>query len=266
MPSTYYGDGNSQYGSYHNADVEDGLGSSNMRSMPVGSNSLVDFSMKSVRHGFIRKVMGILCIQLLITFGMVGIFVTNDSVKIYVRQNPWAMYLAMGLTFAMLCAMACVESIRKETPCNYITLFTFTLLEGYLIGAISSFYNSDTVFLAVGVTAIIVFALTLFACQTSIDFTLYGGVLFCFLIALLIFGFICAVFVPSGQVSLLNTVYSCLGALLFSFYLVYDIQLIMGGKHKYSIGVDEYVLAALSIYLDIINLFLFILSLLGDRH
>lgn len=46
------------------------------------------------------------------------------------------------------------------------------------------------------------------------------------------------------------------GALLFSFYLIYDTQLMMGGNHKYSISPEEYVFASLNIYLDIIMIFL----------
>ena len=46
-------------------------------------------------------------------------------------------------------------------------------------------------------------------------------------------------------------------------YIVYDTQLMMGGKHKYSIDPEEYIFAALNLYLDIINLFLYILTLIG---
>jgi len=40
----------------------------------------------------------------------------------------------------------------------------------------------------------------------------------------------------------------------------------MGGKHqKVQFGVDDYVFAALNIYLDIINLFISLLQLMGSR-
>ena len=39
--------------------------------------------------------------------------------------------------------------------------------------------------------------------------------------------------------------------------------MMMGGNHKYSISPEEYIFAAIAIYLDIINLFLYILSLVG---
>ena len=57
--------------------------------------------------------------------------------------------------------------------------------------------------------------------------------------------------------------YAAVGALLFMVYIVYDTQLMMGGKHKYSIDPEEYIFAALNLYLDIINLFLYILTLIG---
>ena len=57
------------------------------------------------------------------------------------------------------------------------------------------------------------------------------------------------------------------GCLLFSCYIVYDTQLIVGGQHKkHQFGVDDYVFAALNIYLDIINLFVYLLRLLNSRR
>ena len=46
-------------------------------------------------------------------------------------------------------------------------------------------------------------------------------------------------------------------------YLVYDTQIMMGGGKMYSISPEEYIFAALNLYLDIVNLFLYILQLIG---
>lgn len=62
---------------------------------------------------------------------------------------------------------------------------------------------------------------------------------------------------------IMTLVYASLGALVFSVYLVYDTQLMMGGNHKYSISPEEYIFAALNLYLDIINIFLYILTIIG---
>jgi len=62
------------------------------------------------------------------------------------------------------------------------------------------------------------------------------------------------------------TAYSAAGAALFGMYLVMDTQLMLGGKHKYSLSPEDYVFAALNLYLDIVNLFLYILSMLNNNR
>ena len=42
-----------------------------------------------------------------------------------------------------------------------------------------------------------------------------------------------------------------------------DTQLMMGGNKKYSISPEEYIFAALNLYIDIIMLFLYILEIIG---
>lgn len=64
----------------------------------------------------------------------------------------------------------------------------------------------------------------------------------------------------------MNLLYASLGALIFSFYLVFDTQLMLGGKHKYSISPEEYIFAALNLYLDIVNIFLYILAIVGGSN
>jgi len=46
-------------------------------------------------------------------------------------------------------------------------------------------------------------------------------------------------------------------------YLVFDTQMMMGGNKKYSISPEEYIFAALSLYIDIVMLFMYILEIIG---
>ena len=54
-----------------------------------------------------------------------------------------------------------------------------------------------------------------------------------------------------------HSIFSVGGALLFSGYILYDTSVIM-----HHMGPDDYVMAAISLYLDIINLFLYLLEIL----
>lgn len=63
----------------------------------------------------------------------------------------------------------------------------------------------------------------------------------------------------------IRNLYCGVGVLLFSIYLIIDTQLIMGGK-SLELRVDEYALAALLLYIDIIQIFLYILQLLSNNN
>lgn len=61
-----------------------------------------------------------------------------------------------------------------------------------------------------------------------------------------------------------HKVLCCLGILVFSFYLIYDTQMVMGNG-QLALGIDDYVFGALQLYIDIVQIFLYILQLIGRR-
>ena len=65
------------------------------------------------------------------------------------------------------------------------------------------------------------------------------------------------------QSRVLSIIYCGLAILLFGFYLIVDTQLIKGGGQE-SLSEDDYIIGALIIYIDIISLFIQILSLLAN--
>ena len=146
---------------------------------------------------------------------------------------------------------------RHSYPTNLLFLGTFTLLEAYTISVIVSFYSSHIVLNAVILTGGIFVFLTVFAMQTKYDFTSWAPYLFGSLWALILFGFMYA-FLPSTSTS--ELVYGGISALIFSAYVLVDTQLVLRKHH-----VEEEIAAAISLYLDIINLFLAILRILNSQ-
>ena len=64
----------------------------------------------------------------------------------------------------------------------------------------------------------------------------------------------------------MHLAYACLGVFCYSFFLIHDTQMIVGGKHRrFQFDKDSYILAAISLYLDIINLFLYIIQILNEE-
>jgi len=227
-----------------------------------------------IRHAYIRKVYAIVGTQLMMT-GLVALALLQLGAE-YLNQNPsftlGLMLFALVTSISMMCIFFCKPGLLRKYPQNYIILFLFTLAEAIVVGMISVQYTRESVIITLGITSFIVFALTLFACQTSIDFTGCGPYLFVGLLCLSLFGFfmwLSSFFLLGGPAfQTMNLVYACGGALLFSCYIVYDTQLIVGGKHGRSneFTVDDYVPAAISLYLDIVQLFIFLLRIFGDRR
>lgn len=219
-----------------------------------------------VRSGFVRKVYGILTAQLLLTAGVASYVIMKIDQQ-WIKQNVWVLGLSVVVTFSTLCAMTCFPSLAKTVPTNYILLFLFTFGEGILVGVISASYTWQSVVLALGITVCIVASMTLYACVTRTDFTGMGPYLFVALMSMCAVGLMACIMSSFGvDVKPMMYVYDGFGALLFTMYLVYDTQKIMGGTHNVQFDIDEYVFAALNLYLDIINIFIYILELVGDRR
>ena len=193
-------------------------------------------------------------IQILATIAVSSISYFSVDYKRWIQSNPWLLWVSL---FGAIGFMLLTFWKRKSYPTNLLFLGGFTALEAYSISVIVSFYETKIVLEALILTAGIFVALTLFACQTKYDFTSWMPYLFGGLWGLILFGFMAAFFPYNSTAEL---VYGGLAALLFSAYILVDTQLVMRHYH-----VEEEIAAAISLYLDIINLFLAILRILNSQ-
>ena len=227
----------------------------------VESNNFINserlFKNTNVRHAFIRKVFGLVATQIILTLAIMCLIKFVPTVTLFLLRNSWIIWIIMGCTFILMVVLGCIEWLARSYPLNLILLFAFTIMESVLVGFISLSYNTNTLFISACITLAIVFALILFSLQTKYDFTDKGVYLLVLGLCLMSFGFICIIFLSHFMLLL----YSVLGAAFFSMYLIFDVQLMLADKHKYSISPEDYVMASLNLYVDIINLFLMILNL-----
>ena len=193
-------------------------------------------------------------IQLLVTFVLSSVSFYSNDYKVWIQTNQWLMWLSL---FGAIGFMLLTYWKRKSYPTNLLFLSGFTLAEAYSISVITSFYNARIVIEALIFTLGIFVALTLFACQSKYDFTSWMPYLFGSLWVVILFGFMAAFFPYNSKVEL---GYGIVVALIFSGYILVDTQLIMRHYH-----LEEEIAAAISLYLDIINLFLAILRILNSQ-
>lgn len=223
------------------------------------------FMEKEIRIGFIRKVFGIVGVQLFLTMFMTILFVSVQSIRFFFYLHDYIWILCWVLSMVMVLVLACSEKTRKSYPMNYICLGAFTLFMGLTVSVSASTYDAKEVGIAAGITTILVASIVLFSFQTKYDFTQLHGYLLTGSMSLLMFGIFSLVFWRNVEV--LHILYSSVAAFLFSAYLIYDIHVMMGagfGKRR-QIDPEEYILASLNIYLDVILIFNNILRLVGIR-
>jgi len=212
----------------------------------------------SLRIGFIRKVYGILSIQLLITVLMASLTFI-PVVKAFCLTNIWLFWVCLILSIVIIIPLLCFRDIARSYPMNYALLVGWTICESYMVAVCCSTYDPQIVITAAALTCAVTLGLTYYACTTKTDFTWMGGLLFVCLVVMLFFG-ILAFFIP-----ILKLVYCIFGVLLYSIYLIYDTQLIMG-KFGNEYEIDDYIIAAIMVYIDIIQIFLYLLQILGGNR
>lgn len=210
-----------------------------------------------MRLGFIRKTYGILLFQIAVTFSMCVVSVLSPTFSRFQIESTGIFWMAMISSIVLSICIFCFRSLSRKVPINYILLTAFTLCEAYLVSAICGMTNPRIVVMAAAMTFGVVAALTIYACTTKTDFTFLGSMMFVITTVMILLG----IFVIFSQNKFIHILYSSLGVIVFSIYLVYDTQLIVG-NHENKLEVDDYIIGAMMLYIDIINLFLHILSLL----
>lgn len=215
-----------------------------------------------MRHAFLRKVLGLVTLQLLLTAAVALPIMSHKPVRQFLHANPWVFFLTLVVTITLLLVMACSEAARRRHPTNLLLLAAFTVAEGGMLGAASATYQTHALLLGLLITAAVSLALIAYASQTTADFSASGGILFSSLVVLVV--------ILLGEHFLgfktLHLLIGGCGALVFSAYLVYDVQLLASGDSSYSVSADEYVFGAINVYTDIISMFLHVLQVVSQMR
>jgi hypothetical protein len=227
-----------------------------------------------IKRDFIKKVYGLLSAQLLITGGVAAaVFYAyyDPNADIQLVKKPLIDFFLGSLggkilnVIVLIAFVICIHVWKSSFPANLLLLFGFSAWLGLEIGCIifvvSAAGQFQAVLCALGTTAALFAALSLYAAFSKTDFSFLGAFLFVALIANLLLGFI-AYALGLSLVAWLSNVF---GVLIFSGYVLYDTDQIVNKVTLETADMGEAVVGALELYLDIVNLFLYLLALFLDR-
>jgi FtsH-binding integral membrane protein len=203
------------------------------------------------------------------TWMFAGLLVTA-GVAFIVQSNERLLEFAQGSFFLLMIAQFAIvvgitAAINRISATAALALFfVYAASLGVTIGLIVSAYTTASVATAfVGASAMFG-AAAVYGAVTKRELQGLGGYLFVALIGILVASLINLFFASSG----LTWLISIIGVVLFTVLTAYDVQRIKAGNLAAATGSMEKaaVLGALSLYLDFINLFLFMLRLMGGRN
>jgi len=196
----------------------------------------------------------------------------------WVFQSPWfkeALFgrgigpiLLLSLGMLILVFVLSRNIMRMSVGGAIGGFLLYSVLNGLLCSSIFMVYARYAIFQAFAVSAGMFASMSLWALTTKRDLSGWGHYLFMGLIGLIIAGVV-GIFVGGETYRLL---YSAVGVILFTALTAYDTQMIKRMSDDASASVDGAdstrlsILGALKLYLDFINMFFFLLRLLGGRR
>jgi FtsH-binding integral membrane protein len=199
----------------------------------------------------------------------VGLAITSviavvTDVESVLINNPGLMWIALIAEFALVFALSI--AINRLSPTVAALMFVvYAALNGFTLSLIVQSYTGASVAAAFVSTAAIFGAMSVFAFTTKVDLLQYRTYFFVGLIGLLV-AMVINIFLRSDA---FTTLISIAGVLVFTALTAYDTQ-----KLKYLAASPEFqadgtavsrfsIIMALQLYLDFINIFLFLLQLFG---
>ncbi len=209
--------------------------------------------LSAVRHRVLRNTYWLLALSMIPT--VLGAWLGVQMNFSLMNGSP---FLGFLIFMAVAFGFFYVIERTKNSAIGVAVLLGFTFFMGLMlsrmIGHILHFSNGASLIMtAFGGTAIVFATMASIATTSKRDFSGLSSWLFAGMIVILLAA-VANIFL---QMSVLNIVISAIAVVIFSAYILFDVQRIING------GETNYISATLAIYLDLYNVFVNLLALLG---
>ena len=211
---------------------------------------------------FVRSVFAWMFGGLVVT-GVVSAILTNTLSHQFLTDTGMPVFIG-ALILELIVVIVLVARLDKLSAAAATTAFMFyAALNGFTFAFIFAFYTTESVFTTFFVTAGMFGVMALIGWTTKLDLSKLGTVLLMLLLGLIL-ATIVNIFLASSTLYWITT-YA--GVVIFCGLTAYDIQKV---KRYNTEGLDSEgrgkatILGALALYLDFINLFLFLLRIFGS--
>lgn len=198
---------------------------------------------------------------MIFTFVLVTILSSGDKNPLEEFFGAESLHLKVvtAYYFLSIAVLLTLVPYRHKFPWNYIFLMVLTIGSGLTISTAAIKYDfpiqAQAIYATVGMSVI----LTCYAFHTHIDFTVCGTILYYGLCLAFIGGMVSLALFSSTHMILI--IHSYYGIVLFSFFFIYDTQIMLGGAHFVRIDPSRHNFITINIYVNLQMMFYYHLHL-----
>jgi uncharacterized protein len=209
---------------------------------------------------FLVQSFGWMFAGLLLTAGIATVVSTNESLILTVARSWFLIVIgqfALGIGIQALMP-------RMSASLGLGLFFVFAATMGVTVGVIVSLYKFESVITSFLGASAMFGAAAIYGATTKRNLNSIGGFLFMGMIGLLVASVV-NLWLGSSP---FGWVIALVGVVIFTVYTAYDVQKIGYGDYAASLGSVEKasVLGAIHLYINFVNIFLFLLRLTGGRR
>ncbi|OJU49017.1 MAG: hypothetical protein BGN96_11275 [Bacteroidales bacterium 45-6] len=233
--------------------------------MDFNSIEIASAEQKTAQAALFKNVYSWMAMALVVT-GLTAFFVANSETLIQtIYGNRILFYVILFSPLALVWYLSArINTLTLSTAT--ILFIVYSVLNGLTFSFIFLVYTSSSIASTFFITAGTFAAMALIGTFTKKDLSSLGSILFMALIGLIIASVV-NIFLKN---EMLYWIVSYAGVLIFVGLTAYDTQKIKRMINEHGTEVNEStqkmaLLGALTLYLDFINLFLFLLRILGNR-
>ncbi|RBP98298.1 hypothetical protein CRD60_03525 [Bifidobacterium aemilianum] len=234
---------------------------------PASMNAQMVYSFEQARHSSTARAYGEMTLGLLLTAVVAIVTQMSNGLELFLAATGMIGWIGLAVIQVALAIFLGARIMKMRTGTARAMFYIYAALMGFTLSTIFAAYDLGSIGLALGMTAGFFFVLTMLALTTKIDMLKAGPILLVALLVMIVGEVILLFVAPSDSMLMLV---SAIGLLIFAGLTAYDAQSTRALFAQYA-GDPETIkrlsiLCALNLYLDFINMFLYVLRLFGDRN
>lgn len=225
------------------------------------------YSYERTRRVSIANAYGQMTLALLVTAAVAIFTQMTGALNAFLVATGAFGWIGLAIVQVVLAVALGARIMKMKTGTAYAMFYIYAALMGFTLSSIFMVYDLGSIGIALVISAGFFVALTMLSLTTKVDMLKAGPILMVALIVLIVSQVILMFFAPSDSTIM---VISAVGVLIFAGMTAYDAQRTRALFAQYATNPDMIkrlsIICALSLYLDFVNMFLYLLRLFGGRN